>query len=83
VKDARRKMAAVAPPSPTQLAWRRRIESVLRVAAPGLDLLLAAGDRFSRAVARDEDDELERLPAGPPASVPPRRRVGRGTAASE
>ena len=46
----RRKMAAVAPPSANQLAWRRRIEAVLRVAAPALDLLLAAGDRFSRAV---------------------------------
>jgi hypothetical protein len=40
----------VAPPSPTQLAWRRRIEADLRVAAPALDLLLAAGDRVSRAV---------------------------------
>ena len=76
-------MPAVAPPSPTQLAWRRRIETVLRVAAPGLDLLLAAGDRFSRAVARDDDDDLESLPAGPPAPVPPRRRVGLGTAAAE
>ena len=76
-------MPAVAPPSPTQLAWRRRIETVLRVAAPGLDLLLAAGDRFSRAVARGDDDGLESLPAGPPTPVPPRRRVGQGTAAAE
>lgn len=72
----------MAPPSPTQLAWRRRIEAVLRVAEPGLDLLLAAGDRFSRVVARD-DDELERLPAGTSAPVPPRRRVGAGATAAE
>jgi hypothetical protein len=72
----------VAPPSPTQLAWRRRIESALRVAAPALDLLLAAGDRFSRAVARD-DDELDSLPAGTSAPVPPGRRVGPGTTAAE
>jgi hypothetical protein len=75
-------MPAVAPPSPTQLAWRRRIEAVLRVTAPALDLLLAAGDRFSRAVARG-DDELESLPAGPAAPVPPGRRVGPGTTAAE
>lgn len=41
-------------PTPTQLAWRGRIEAVLRVAAPALDLLLAAGDRLSRVVDRDE-----------------------------
>jgi hypothetical protein len=53
--------AAVAPPSPTQLAWRGRIEAVLRIAAPALDLLLAAGDRLSRVVERDE---LDPAPAG-------------------
>src|SRR3954467_7964725 len=76
------RFAAVAPPSPTQLAWRRRIEAVLRVAAPALDLLLAAGDRFSRVVARG-DDELESPAAGPPAPVPPGRRVGPGATAAE
>lgn len=34
--------------TPTQLAARRRIEGALRIAAPFLDLLLAAGDRISR-----------------------------------
>jgi hypothetical protein len=75
-------MPAVAPPSPTQLAWRRRIEGALRVAAPALDLLLAAGDRFSRVVARG-DDELESLAPGPPLPVPPGRRVGPGATAAE
>ena len=50
--------------SPTQRAWRARIEAVLRVAAPGLDLMLAAGDRLSRAVERDDLDW-----------VPPRRAL--------
>jgi hypothetical protein len=72
--------AAVTPPSPTQLAWRRRIEAGLRVAAPALDLLLAVGDRVSRAVDRTNDD-LEALPAGPAASAPDRRRVGPGPGA--
>jgi hypothetical protein len=38
--------------SPTQLAARRRIEGALRLAAPFLDLLLAAGDRVSRLTDR-------------------------------
>jgi len=72
----------VAPPSPTQLVWRGRIEAVLRVAAPALDLLLAAGDRVSRAVDRDEPEVP--LPSGAVPGgtvVPPRRRVGAGPAA--
>ena len=44
------------PPTPTQLVWRGRIEAVLRIAAPALDLVLAAGDRLSRVVERDELD---------------------------
>jgi hypothetical protein len=65
--------APVAPPTPTQLAWRGRIEAGLRVAAPFLDLLLAAGDRLSRAVDRD-------APAPPRAvsPLPAQRRVGPG-----
>ena len=39
-----------------QRAWRGRIEAVLRVAAPVLDLYLAAGDRLARAVERDDLD---------------------------
>jgi hypothetical protein len=42
------------PPTPTQLVWRGRIEAMLRIAAPALDLVLAAGDRLSRIVERDE-----------------------------
>jgi hypothetical protein len=64
------------PPTPTQLAWRERIESVLRVVAPALDLMLAAGDRVSRIVDRDGPDWT------PPRRVDePRaqRRVGPGS----
>ena len=57
------------PPSPTQLVWRGRIEGVLRVVAPGLDLLLAAGDRLARAVEE----------GGPPITggLPPTRSAER------
>jgi hypothetical protein len=68
--------AIVAPPSHNQVVWRGRIETMLRVAGPFLDLVLATGERISKAVDRDE---LE-APA-PPRGVPPRsssRRVGPG-----
>ena len=66
----------MAPPTPTQLAWRGRIEAGLRVAAPFLDLLLAAGDRVSRAVDRDGLDAP--APAGAVSALPVQRRVGPG-----
>ena len=40
--------------SPAQLARVRRMESLIRLAAPGLDLVLYAGDRASRIVGRNE-----------------------------
>jgi hypothetical protein len=40
--------------SPSQLANRARIEALLRIAAPALDLVLAAGDRVSRVAGRGE-----------------------------
>ena len=36
--------------TPTQQAWRGRVEAGLRIVAPALDLLLAAGDRLARIV---------------------------------
>ena len=66
----------MAPPTPTQLAWRGRIEAGLRLAAPFLDLLLAAGDRLSRAVDRDALDAP--APARPGTALPVQRRVGAG-----
>jgi hypothetical protein len=46
----------VAVRSPSQLANRARIERLLRIAAPVLDLVLAAGDRVSRVAGRNEID---------------------------
>jgi hypothetical protein len=44
----------MAPPTPTQQAWRGRVETGLRIVAPALDLLLAAGDRLARVVEPDD-----------------------------
>jgi hypothetical protein len=46
--------ATLAYRSPSQLANQRRIERLIRLAAPALDLVLYAGDRLSRVVGRDE-----------------------------
>jgi hypothetical protein len=40
--------------TPGQVRTRRRVESVIRVIAPALDLVLAAGDRISRVVERED-----------------------------
>jgi hypothetical protein len=52
------------PASPQQLRRRDRFESALRLAAPFLDLVLAAGDRFSRIVAPGDSEGYAIQPAG-------------------
>ena len=42
--------------TPTQLALQRRIESLIRVAAPALDLILFAGAKLSRVAGRNQID---------------------------
>jgi hypothetical protein len=48
----------MAPPTPAQVRWRQRIELLIRLAQPGLDLMLAAGERVSRAVDRSDDEPV-------------------------
>jgi len=61
--------------TPSQLANRRRIEALIRLAAPALDLVLAVGDRISRVAGRNEID-----PEPPRRSLRPevRTRLGGG-----
>jgi hypothetical protein len=58
--------------SPREQAVRDRIEALIRLTEPGLDLILAIADRVSRLVERDDDWEPPR-----PASSP---ITGRGPA---
>ena len=44
------------PLTPDQARRRARVESVIRLAAPVLDLVLAAGDRLSRIVEREDHE---------------------------
>ena len=61
-----------------QLARRRRIERLIGVAAPFLDLLLFAGERVSRVAGRNQidpdpprrlGDSEHRVPIGGPPAV--------------
>ena len=42
--------------TPDQRRTRERVESLIRLAAPGLNLVLAAGERLSRLVEPDDPD---------------------------
>ena len=68
----------MAPLTPDQVRRRERVESLIRLAAPGLDLLLAVGERISRLV-EPEDHEYypPRSGGGAPQPAPPspRQRV--------
>jgi hypothetical protein len=46
----------MAPLSPAQLRTRTRVETVIRLMAPALDLVLAVGERVSRVVERDDPE---------------------------
>jgi len=48
----------MAPLTPGQLRWRNRIEMLIRLMQPGLDVVLLAGDRLSRAVDRSDDEPV-------------------------
>jgi hypothetical protein len=47
---------AVAHRTPGQLAMRRRIEGLIRVVAPVLDVVLFAGEQVSRVAGRNQID---------------------------
>jgi hypothetical protein len=44
----------VGPLTPDQVRTRSRVEGLIRLMAPALDLLLAVGDRVSRVVERED-----------------------------
>jgi hypothetical protein len=66
-RGARLESLPVAHRSRAQLARRRRIETLIGVAAPLLDVVLYAGERVSRVAGRGDIDPE------------PPRRIGSGT----
>ncbi|MGI8462221.1 MAG: hypothetical protein ACR2OC_11410 [Solirubrobacterales bacterium] len=55
--------------TPQQAIWRERFEGLIGLAAPALDLLLAAGERVSR-IAEPDDHEYYPVRSGSEASLP-------------
>jgi hypothetical protein len=59
--------------TPEQRRTRERVETLIRLAAPGLNLVLAAGERISRLVERDDPEYYpvrpQRTESGEP--IPP------------
>jgi len=53
--------------TPRQLANRDRLEAVIGLAAPFLDLVLGVGDRISRIVEPGESEYYPIRPGGPVA----------------
>ena len=54
--------------TPDQLRTRQRIEGLIRLAAPALDLVLAVGERVSRIV---EPEDVEYYPPRVTRDSPP------------
>jgi hypothetical protein len=63
----------VAKLTPDELRTRERVETLIRLIAPGLNLILAAGERLSRVVEPDDPEyypaRVERERADAAASV--------------
>jgi hypothetical protein len=59
-----------------QLRVRQRIEGLIGVAAPVLDLVLAAGDRVARIASPDDREQYPVHPAAQPALLEPPAQGG-------
>ena len=69
----------MAPLTPDQLRMRRRVESVIRLMVPALDVVLAMGERVSRVV---EPDDVEYYPPRATREPPPPASPDAGTTVS-
>jgi hypothetical protein len=63
----------VAPLTPEQRRTRDRVETIIRLMAPGLNLLLAAGERLSRIVEPDDYEYYPIRTAVPQGEEQPQR----------
>lgn len=70
----------MAPATPEQVRTRERFESVIALAAPFLDALLAVGDRVAR-IAGPDDDYIPIRAAGEAFELPSGRERSDDTVA--
>jgi hypothetical protein len=68
----------VAPLTPDQARRRRQVESLIRLAAPALNVVLAVGDRVSRII---EPEDTEYYPPRVAREEPPPSTPREGTEA--
>jgi hypothetical protein len=61
--------------NPEQVRRRERVEGVIRLMAPALNLLLAVGEQVSRIVEPEDADYYPPRPAG--SAPPPRSQSDR------
>jgi hypothetical protein len=61
----------MSPITPEQLRTRRRVETLIRLMAPALDVVLAVGDRVARVVERDDTEYYPPRVSRPPEPNPP------------
>jgi hypothetical protein len=59
--------------TPDQLRTRERFESLIRLAAPGLNIVLAAGERLSRIIEPDDPEYYPPRTAHEPEPEPERQ----------
>jgi hypothetical protein len=67
----------MAPLTPDELRTRERVETVIRIASPVLNLVLAVGDRVSKLV-EPEDHEYY-----PPRATPPAAEADRASSSEQ
>ena len=60
------------PLTPEQRRRRDRVETLIRLMAPGLNLVLAAGERLSKTVAPTDDEYYPVKPGAIDPELPPK-----------
>ena len=65
-------LGALAPLTPDQLRRRERVEGLIRLAAPGLNLVLALGERLSRLVEPEDHEYYPPRSRADSEDAPPR-----------